>query len=154
MTHRGEGAKRVTFGIPGNVIFDMDLGGGPVPPGVPNQLDAIFAITCTESQAEAMESWLLVHGAESEEYRTAAEDIRRTLHEANQLDYRGWRIELLSSQAPDAEGWRAHVTVLRNEAGGIRTKRLSYTDARLFPTEGAADAGGMALAVAWIDEQG
>jgi hypothetical protein len=87
----GDGANTVTFGIPGRVIFDMDLGGAPLPPGVhpPNWLGATFSITCTEAQAEAMESWLRANGTNSQEYRAAAEVIRRTLQEANRIEHGG-----------------------------------------------------------------
>ena len=33
------------------------------------------------------------------------------------LEYKGWRIELRSSKAPDADGWRAYVTVSARRPG-------------------------------------
>ena len=72
----------VTFGILGDVIFEMVMAGAPLPPGVhaPNRLDATFAITCTEEEAQAIEVWLLRH-QEKAEYRAAADLIQRVLRE-------------------------------------------------------------------------
>jgi hypothetical protein len=69
-------------------------------------------------------------------------------------EYKGWRIELRSSRASDADGWRASVTVSAYEGGSWRTVPLSYKDARLFPTKEAADEAGVRIAKVWIDHRG
>ena len=46
------------------------------------------------------------------------------------LEYKGWKIELRSNKATDAEGWRAYVTVSGYQSGSVRTVPLSYKDAR------------------------
>lgn len=73
--------RTVSFGIPGSVIFDMEMQGAPLPPGVhaPNRLDPPVLITCTEEQAQAMEAWLRAHQPESAEYKGSADLIRRVL---------------------------------------------------------------------------
>jgi hypothetical protein len=68
--------------------------------------------------------------------------------------YKGWAIECQSREAGDAAGWRAYVTVSRTVGGTTRTVPLSFTDARVFPTEAAADEAGLALARTWIDREG
>jgi hypothetical protein len=70
------------------------------------------------------------------------------------LEYKGWQIELRSSTAPDADGWRASVTVSTYQGGSLRTMPLSYKDARLFPTKEAADEAGVRIAKVWIDRRG
>jgi hypothetical protein len=52
----------VTFEIPGRVIFDMEIKGAPLPPGVstPNNLAETVMITCSEDHALAMEAWLRI----------------------------------------------------------------------------------------------
>jgi hypothetical protein len=79
----------------------------------------------------------------------------RKVHDArgamSDLEYKGWQIELRSSRAPDAEGWRAYVTVSASQGGSSRTVPLSYKDARLFPSKEAADEAGIRIAKVWID---
>ena len=70
------------------------------------------------------------------------------------LDYKGWQIELRSSRIPDADGWRAYVTVSAYQGGALRSVPLSYKDARVFPTKEAADEAGLRIAKVWIDHRG
>jgi len=73
----------VTFGIPGSVIFDMEMTGAPLPPDVhaPNTLDATYRITCTDEEAQAMEAWLRVRAENVADYKASADLIRRVLRE-------------------------------------------------------------------------
>jgi hypothetical protein len=52
----------VTFEIPCRAVFEMQLKGGPLPPGVttPNNLGATMVINCSEDHALAMEAWLRI----------------------------------------------------------------------------------------------
>jgi hypothetical protein len=71
---------RVTLGIPGSIVFEMAMRGGPLPSRVeiPNDRDAAVMITCTDEQALEMEAWLRIAGrrrrdnAESELYLKCA----------------------------------------------------------------------------------
>ncbi len=78
--------NKVTFGIPGNVVFDMDMQGGPLPRGVrpPNgRLDATtVVIICTEQEASAMAAWLSQRSKESAEYGAVVKLIELTLRQA------------------------------------------------------------------------
>src|SRR5690348_5545572 len=69
------------------------------------------------------------------------------------FEYKRWRIELRSSKAPDADGWRAYVIVSADQGGSLRTVPLSYKDARLFPTKEAADQAGVRIAKTWINHR-
>jgi hypothetical protein len=75
--------KTVTFGIPGSVVFDMDMKGGPLPHGVypPNRLDATVAITCTEQEARAMASWLTSQPDKPAEYEAVVKLINLMLRQ-------------------------------------------------------------------------
>jgi len=70
------------------------------------------------------------------------------------LEYKGWRIELQSSRAVDADGWRARALVSAQQGSSVRTVPLSYKDARLFPTKEAADEAGLRIAKVWVDRRG
>jgi hypothetical protein len=72
------------FGIPGSVVFDMEMRGVPLPTGVhaPNDLGANVIISCTNEQARVMESWLSDQADDSADpalYRSCADVIDRTL---------------------------------------------------------------------------
>jgi hypothetical protein len=49
-----------TFGLPGSVVWDMEMHGVSLPTGVhpPDDLGATVMISCTDEQARAMETWL------------------------------------------------------------------------------------------------
>lgn len=70
------------------------------------------------------------------------------------LEYRGWHIELQSNKVAGGEGWPAYVTVVAHIGGSVRTKPLSRSDGRVFPSKEAADQAGIELAKAWIDREG
>jgi len=72
----------------------------------------------------------------------------------NDPEYKGWRIELRSGKATDAEGWPAYVIVSISQGSSVRTVPLSYKDARLFPTKEAADEAGLRIARVWIEHRG
>jgi hypothetical protein len=73
--------NKVTFGIPGSVVFDMDMKGGPLPRGLhpPNNLDATVVVTCTEQEARAMAAWLARQPDKSAEYEGVVKLIDLTL---------------------------------------------------------------------------
>jgi hypothetical protein len=52
----------MTIGIPGSIVFEMAMQGGPLPSRVeiPRDRDAAVMITCTVEQALAMEAWLRI----------------------------------------------------------------------------------------------
>jgi hypothetical protein len=52
-----------TFEIPGRVIFEMEIRGAPLPPGVstPAELSAAVTIDCTGDDALLMEAWLRIY---------------------------------------------------------------------------------------------
>ena len=54
----------MTIRIPGTIVFDMAIHGGPLPTRaeIPKDRDAAMMITCTEDQALAIESWLRIAG--------------------------------------------------------------------------------------------
>jgi hypothetical protein len=75
--------NKVTFGIPGSVVFDMDMQGGPLPRGVRPPLGrlapALVVIICTEQEARAMAAWLSERFNESAEYGAVVRLIETTL---------------------------------------------------------------------------
>jgi hypothetical protein len=75
--------NKVTFGIPGSVVFDMDMQGGPLPRGVhpPNRLDTTVVIICTEQEARAMAAWLSQRSNESAEYGAVVKLSELTLRQ-------------------------------------------------------------------------
>ena len=62
----------VTVEIPGSIVFEMAMRGGPLPVRVeiPKNRDAVVVIMCTDEQALAMEAWLRIAGRQR---RAAAE---------------------------------------------------------------------------------
>jgi hypothetical protein len=62
----------VTVEIPGSIVFEMAMRGGPLPIRVeiPKNRDAAVVITCTDEQALAIEAWLRIAGRQR---RAAAE---------------------------------------------------------------------------------
>lgn len=79
--------NKVTFGIPGSVIFDMEMAGAPLPSGVhaPNRLDPPYKVECTEEEARAMEAWLRARQDESAEYKASADLIHKVLERRKAL---------------------------------------------------------------------
>jgi hypothetical protein len=53
---------RVTVGIPGSIVFEMAMRGGPLPSRIeiPKDRDAAVMITCSDEQALEMEVWLRI----------------------------------------------------------------------------------------------
>jgi hypothetical protein len=75
--------SKVTFGMSGSVVFDMEMDGGPLPRGVRSparRLDASpVVIICTEQDARAMAAWLSKRSHESAEYGAVVKLIETTL---------------------------------------------------------------------------
>src|SRR5687767_4756418 len=66
------------------------------------------------------------------------------------FEYKGWGVNLQSRMIPDGKGWSAHVLLMRNENGDLRTVPLDFNDRRSFPSIWDANAAGRELAKAWI----
>jgi hypothetical protein len=78
-------------------------------------------------------------------------------------EYKGWRIDVHTDQATDAEGsqrldapWRVYVRIQllerRRAAGGV-LDHVAKSD-RTFPSREAAESAAIAMAEMWIDNQG
>jgi hypothetical protein len=91
-TQRAEGRdpmtnKRVTFGIPRGVVFEMHMQDGPLPRGLSpptGNLDATAWITCTEEEARTMAAWLSSRREQNPEYEAATRVINLTLGQREQ----------------------------------------------------------------------
>lgn len=75
-------SRTVTFGIPREIVFEMHMQDGPLPPAVrapSGNLDATMWISCTEVEARTMAAWLSSRREQHPEYEAAARGIDLTL---------------------------------------------------------------------------
>ncbi len=69
------------------------------------------------------------------------------------FEYKGWKVHVRSQHRDGERGWRTYATVTHHDDDLTVSTRLSFTDARTFPTKLKADEGGRQIACVWIDKQ-